>query len=204
MRHRERTQPPAPAPLTKPARGSPLQVNRGPEFLSAQVSYGTKLEQIRSVASRGRQQQAAAAVGGDFGGGRGFLAADDVAGSSRQGPRRSRSPASHPGRRAGQRHRRRTDRWEQHHPGPREQRHPGPSHRRRGAAAVIALGLVLNREAVLLLQDPLVLARVDDLGAMDLRQVALRQVEAEAVLLGGQGFGSHPATPPWPLAYGPP
>ena len=55
-------------------------MNRGPEFLSAQVSYGTKLEQIRSVASRGRQQQAAAAVGGDFGGGRGFLAADDVGG----------------------------------------------------------------------------------------------------------------------------
>ena len=61
---------------------------------------------------------------------------------------------------------RRTDRKEQPHPGPREQRRPGPSRRRAVAAAVIALGGVLEGEAVLLLQDPLVAARVDSFGKL--------------------------------------
>ena len=61
-----------------------------------------------------------------------------------------------------------------------------------GASAGVALVVVHEAAVVLLLQDPLIAARV-----LELRQVAvnLRQVETEAVLLGGTGDCAAVATP---------
>ena len=163
--------------------------------MSAQDNSRNRADSLSSVASRGRQKQAAGRR--DFGGGRSFLATERLPGSSRQAPRRSRSPASHPGRRAGQRRRRAvlTGRCSRTLARGSNCR-PGRSRRRGRSRQLPHLGACWRREAVLLLQDPLVAARVDEL-----RKVAvdLRHMEAEAVLLlGAHGAVSHPAAAPWP------